>query len=229
MKPVLLLFFAVLTFAQAQIRPQAPVAPVTPATPVTMPVRVIPPANPAVNPVTVIKPETQPTEPPDKPEPELKKQSGVKGIRPCACGKGRGGGEAGGAVPRGVSSAPQPNQPAAKPQNPQKGAPGTYRPGRELPKDPRTKQPTPDTDVPHTQLGTRTSEKSGSYTQAREWGKDSNGKPVPKRDIDFTDHKRPKDHTNPHQHDRSPNGSGGTYNRGKAKPVEGINAPKKGK
>lgn len=65
----------------------------------------------------------------------------------------------------------------------------------------------------HTQLGTRQSRsKPGtSYPQAREF--DANGKPV--RDIDFTDHGRPKEHTNPHEHPYDPS----TGARGKAQPV----------
>jgi RHS repeat-associated protein len=51
---------------------------------------------------------------------------------------------------------------------------------------------------PHTQLGTRQSKSrpGTSYRQAREF--DANGKPV--KDIDFTDHGRPQNHPNPHQH-----------------------------
>ena len=79
------------------------------------------------------------------------------------------------------------------------GRAGRYAPARELPRDPRTGQPTPDSDAegPHTQLGTRASRKrpGETYTQAREF--DSEGKPV--RDVDFTDHGR-GDHSNPHEH-----------------------------
>lgn len=72
-----------------------------------------------------------------------------------------------------------------------------------------------ETDDPHTQLGTAEGSK-GKYPQAREFDKD--GKPV--RDIDFTDHGRPHNHPNPHQHRYKDNPTGGTKSRGKeAEPV----------
>lgn len=74
----------------------------------------------------------------------------------------------------------------------------------------------PDTDAPHSQLGTGTGRK-GKYPQAREF--DKNGKPV--RDIDFTDHDRPHDHTNPHQHRREENATGGTRTREDGEPLPG--------
>ena len=40
------------------------------------------------------------------------------------------------------------------------------------------------------------------------------------RDIDFTDHGRPKEHPNPHQHDYIPNPTGGTLQHGPAKDLE---------
>lgn len=98
------------------------------------------------------------------------------------------------------------------------GRPGSYRPPRTLPRD-QHGNPIPDTNVPHTQLGTKEG-RNGDYTQAREWGYDENGNLVPKRDIDFTDHGRPNDHPDPHQHDYIPNPSGGTPQRGPTKPVE---------
>src|SRR6266705_4542076 len=68
-------------------------------------------------------------------------------------------------------------------------------PDRPLPRDPKTGKPVPETDAPHTQLGTRgTGERK--YPQAREFGEQ--GKHV--RDIDFTDHGMPDTHPNPHQH-----------------------------
>ena len=74
----------------------------------------------------------------------------------------------------------------------------------------------PDTDAPHTQLGTRTSSTDGeTYPQAREFA--ANGNPV--RDIDFTDHGRDHDHTCPHQHRRLPNKTGGTPSREKQEPL----------
>lgn len=56
----------------------------------------------------------------------------------------------------------------------------------------------------------------GDYRQAREF--DSKGNP--KRDVDFTDHGRPQNHTNPHQHKYEPNKTGGTPQRGKAEPLQ---------
>jgi hypothetical protein len=55
----------------------------------------------------------------------------------------------------------------------------------------------------------------GKYPQAREF--DEKGNPV--RDIDFTDHERPRNHPNPHQHEHKPNPTGGTPHRGKPEPV----------
>ena len=95
---------------------------------------------------------------------------------------------------------------------------GTYRPDRPLPRD-KNGNPIPDTNVPHTQLGTKPGRK-GTYTQAREWGYDENGKLVPKRDIDFTDHGRSNEHPNPHQHVYIPNPSGGTSQHGPAGKLE---------
>jgi hypothetical protein len=88
-----------------------------------------------------------------------------------------------------------------------RGTPGSYRPDRTLPRD-KHGNPVPDTNAPHTQLGTKRG-RNGDYTQAREF--DGNGKPV--RDIDFTDHGRPQNHPNPHQHRYVPNETGGTLRR----------------
>jgi hypothetical protein len=80
-----------------------------------------------------------------------------------------------------------------------RGKPGTYRPHRTLPRDEHG-NPVPDTDARHTQLGQRTSKRTGeTYTQAREF--DADGRPV--RDVDFTTHGR-RDHVNPHQHRYDP-------------------------
>lgn len=83
-----------------------------------------------------------------------------------------------------------------------------YAPDRELPRDERTKEPVPEADAPHTELGTKQGSK-GPYPQAREF--DETGKPV--RDIDFTDHGRPSNHPNLHQHIHKPNPTGGTPTR----------------
>ena len=64
-------------------------------------------------------------------------------------------------------------------------------------------------------MGTNIGRK-GEYKQAREF--DAEGKPV--KDIDFTDHGRPQNHPNPHQHDYLQNQTGGTLQRSKeAKPL----------
>ena len=62
----------------------------------------------------------------------------------------------------------------------------------------------------HTQLGKKNGSK-GTYKQAREF--DSNGKLI--KDIDFTNHGRPKTHPNPHQHSWECNPAGGTPKRSK--------------
>ncbi|OVE81157.1 hypothetical protein BVY03_04520 [bacterium K02(2017)] len=65
---------------------------------------------------------------------------------------------------------------------------------------------------PYSQLGTKKSSRSGNYQQAREF--DANGKEV--RTIDFTNHPHLRDHhTNPHQHKRTVNDTGGTPKREK--------------
>jgi len=93
-----------------------------------------------------------------------------------------------------------------------------YVPDRPLPNTPDGEH-VPDTDASHTQLGTRDGSK-GKYPQAREF--DQYGNPV--RDIDFTDHARPQNHTNPHQHKHLPNPTGGTPERSKTpEPVTGWN------
>ncbi len=105
----------------------------------------------------------------------------------------------------------------ARPKGKRKGTQqttGTYSPLRPLPITKPGGVPIPDTDVPHTQLGTRDG-RSGKYPQAREFGYDG----VPVRLIDFTDHGYPENHTNPHQHKYKPNPTGGTPIRGSAEPV----------
>jgi RHS repeat-associated protein len=72
----------------------------------------------------------------------------------------------------------------------------------------------PDADDAHTQLGIGEG-RNGRYRQAREF--DKNGKPV--RDIDFTDHGRAHNHTNPHQHCWLENSTGGSKERDDAEPV----------
>ncbi len=83
-----------------------------------------------------------------------------------------------------------------------------YAPDRPLPRDPHTKEPVPETDAPHTELGTKDGDK-GKYPQAREFNGDGNWI----RDIDFTDHGRRQNHPCPHQHECLPNPTGGTPKR----------------
>lgn len=91
-----------------------------------------------------------------------------------------------------------------------------YVPDRPLPNNPVGIH-VPDVDAPHTQLGTKEG-RHGKYPQAREF--DEKGNPV--RDIDFTDHGRPQNHPNPHQHEHKPNPTGGTRIRDPiGKPVTG--------
>jgi hypothetical protein len=66
----------------------------------------------------------------------------------------------------------------------------------------------------HTQIGEKAGRK-GDYRQTREW---KDGKPV--KETDWTDHGRPKDHPNPHDHRIIPNPTGGTPQRGPAEPMQ---------
>ncbi|WP_156019257.1 hypothetical protein [Streptococcus ruminantium] len=88
---------------------------------------------------------------------------------------------------------------------------GDYRPSRKLPRD-KNGNPIPDADRPHMQLGSKKGRRE-TYTQAREWGYDSYRNLVVNRDIDFTDHGRPLEHHNPHQHNYVDNSTGGTRQR----------------
>lgn len=110
-------------------------------------------------------------------------------------------------------------------ENIKPGNAGKYAPERDLPRVPKGEsgegEPLPDAEAlgrEHTQLGTKQGRK-GNYTQAREF--DKNGKPV--RDIDFTDHGRPQNHVNPHQHRWEPNQTGGTLQRSKKSTPLNIN------
>ncbi|MCG8424204.1 MAG: hypothetical protein MJE77_40445, partial [Proteobacteria bacterium] len=71
----------------------------------------------------------------------------------------------------------------------------------------------PSSPHPHTQLGWREGRRGG-YPQTREFGAD--GKPV--KQVDWTDHGRPAQHTDPHVHDYLPNLTGGTPQLGPARP-----------
>jgi hypothetical protein len=121
-----------------------------------------------------------------------------------------------------VKFLPKPKLQNAAPQNvpPNPKQQGTYsnpQTQRPLPRN-NNGEPVPDPEAQgsaHTQLGTKPSRTGSNYNQAREF--DAQGKP--KKDIDFTDHGRPKQHSNPHQHSYTPNPSGGTLQRGSAQPV----------
>lgn len=91
-----------------------------------------------------------------------------------------------------------------------------YAPDRPLPMT-ENGVPIPDTDAPHTQLGTKDSKRrpGEKYPQAREY--DENGEPV--KTIDFTDHGEPLIHQNPHEHPYEPNSTGGTPQRGSPQPL----------
>ena len=89
-------------------------------------------------------------------------------------------------------------------------------PNRELPRYPSgDAAPDPEAEGPYTQLGKREG-RNGNYDKAREF--DASGRPV--RDIDFTDHGRPSNHPNPHQHDYLPNFTRGTQQRGPTRPLK---------
>jgi uncharacterized protein RhaS with RHS repeats len=108
------------------------------------------------------------------------------------------------------SADPQPS-PEAVTDEASKGEakPGQAFPDRALPRSEGGEpMADPEAEGAYTQLG-RKEGRNGSYPQAREFDKD--GKPV--RDIDFTDHGRPGNHTNPHQHPYRDNPTGGTRQR----------------
>ncbi|MBT4936678.1 RHS repeat-associated core domain-containing protein, partial [Candidatus Peregrinibacteria bacterium] len=86
-----------------------------------------------------------------------------------------------------------------------------YTPNRKLPRD-KDGNPIPDVNTPHTQIGTRSGSKGEEYRQTREWGYED-GQIVHKKDIDWTNHGRPKQHYNPHVHRYEKNATGGTRKR----------------
>jgi hypothetical protein len=73
----------------------------------------------------------------------------------------------------------------------------------------------PSSNSPHTQIGWRESRFS-PYRQTREWG--YNGRKI--KTTDWTEHGRPKIHTNPHDHHYTPNTTGGTQKRDKSQPFK---------
>ncbi|QVL57757.1 MAG: hypothetical protein KFB93_01390 [Simkaniaceae bacterium] len=112
------------------------------------------------------------------------------------------------AVPKTAPSATKAEGSGAKTTKEIRKSEDVFVNNKELPRHPRTDEPLPEVDVPHTQLGTKEGRK-GEYVQAREF--DAEGKPI--RDIDFTDHGRPQNHPNPHQHIYRDNLTGGTKTR----------------
>ncbi len=114
-----------------------------------------------------------------------------------------------------VESFPKNSCPAIPPfleSDQSSGSDGIY-----IPPDPPTKKPLPrgehgvqkpSSPYPHTQIGHRRG-RNGNYRQTREWGE--NGELI--RDIDWTDHGRPENHPNPHQHRWLPNKTGGSPRR----------------
>jgi RHS repeat-associated protein len=71
----------------------------------------------------------------------------------------------------------------------------------------------PSSTDPHTQIGWQEGRRGG-YVQTREFG--PNGQPV--KEVDWTNHGRPAQHTDPHVHDYVPNPTGGTPQHGPARP-----------
>jgi hypothetical protein len=101
---------------------------------------------------------------------------------------------------------------------------GPYKPSgenkNELKNDPKTGKPIVDEEAkgkPHTQLGQKTSSNKGTGEYATRRTIDSNGNT--RKQIDFTDHGRPSNHTNPHVHNYNKN-SNGQYTRQNAKPLK---------
>jgi hypothetical protein len=88
---------------------------------------------------------------------------------------------------------------------------GRWFPDRPLPKD-EYGNPVPESEYPHTQNGTRNG-RNGKYGQSRTF--DEDGQPT--NDRDWTDHGRHDEHTDPHDHPRSENPSGGTRRRDKGR------------
>ena len=71
----------------------------------------------------------------------------------------------------------------------------------------------PSSDYPHTQIGWQEGRRGG-YIQTRDFG--PNGQPL--RQVDWTNHGRPAEHTNPHVHDYVPNPTGGSPQHGPGRP-----------
>jgi hypothetical protein len=109
-----------------------------------------------------------------------------------------------------------------KPSAPKGPTPPSYSPvgpdGNKLPlpKGPHG-QLAPSSEYPHSQIGWYEGRKGG-YVQTLEFGPD--GKPIKR--IDWTDHGRPKEHTNPHCHDYLPNPTGGNHIQGPARPLTPV-------
>ena len=76
-----------------------------------------------------------------------------------------------------------------------------------LPKDPKSGEPVPSSEAPHSQIGVKEGRK-GDYRQTRQWSEDGKLQ----KTTDWTNHGR-KDHASPHDHISSPNTTGGTPKR----------------
>jgi RHS repeat-associated protein len=70
----------------------------------------------------------------------------------------------------------------------------------------------PSSPNPHTQIGWQEGRRGG-YAQTREFG--PNGQPL--KQVDWTNHRRPAQHSDPHVHDYIPNPTGGTPQHGPAR------------
>jgi len=90
---------------------------------------------------------------------------------------------------------------------------GVFTPEREIENDPRTGGPVIDGEAQgtwHTQLGRRTGS-NGTYPKRRTITEDGKVE----KEVEHTDHGRPQNHPNPHQHKRDPESG----KRGDAEPV----------
>lgn len=105
----------------------------------------------------------------------------------------------------------------------QRGRPTVRRRPEYIPRDehgkpvklPQAKngEPVSSSDYPHSQIGYKKGAR-GNYHKTREFGYGGR----PRKTVDWTDHGRPKDHTNPHVHDVKPNPTGGTPKRDDGRP-----------
>ena len=91
-----------------------------------------------------------------------------------------------------------------------------FKPERTIENDPDTGNPVIDEEAEgksHTQLGEKTSSNTGEV-YAKRRTVNENGEVV--KEVEWTDHGRPQNHPNPHQHTRDPE----TGKRSSAEPLE---------